>query len=126
MSDYGAWLYPNVLVTRAALITEQPTLVEGVVRATLRGYRYAFEHPEEAVRLTLQQDATLDATFQQESWAATIPFIDVGDIFARHDGGQRVAEHPGGFAVTGSADGPGAVGVAVYESFYLPAMTRRI
>lgn len=79
MSDYGALSYPNVLVTRAALIAEQPALVEGVVRATLRGYHYAFEHPEAAVQLALQQDATLDATFQQESWAATIPFIDVGD-----------------------------------------------
>jgi NitT/TauT family transport system substrate-binding protein len=79
MSDYGAVAYPNVLVTRETLITAQPALVEGLVRATLRGYRYAFEHPDAAAPLALSQDATLDATFQQEAWAATIPFIDVGD-----------------------------------------------
>ncbi|HNT76632.1 MAG TPA: ABC transporter substrate-binding protein [Anaerolineae bacterium] len=79
MSDYGALAYPNVLVTRAALIAEQPALVEAMVRATLRGYRYAVEHPEEAVQLTLAHDATLDTALQQASWAATIPYIDVGD-----------------------------------------------
>lgn len=79
MSDYGALEYPNVLVTREALIAEQPAMVEGFVRATLRGYQYAFEHPEEAVRLALLYNTTLDTPSQQTIWEATIPFIDVGD-----------------------------------------------
>ncbi len=77
--DYGVLIYANVLFVRQGLIEEQPDLVERFVRATLRGYQYAIEHPDEAADLTLKYDETLDSGFQRASMRAEIPLIDTGD-----------------------------------------------
>jgi NitT/TauT family transport system substrate-binding protein len=77
--DYGVLIYANVLFARQGLTEEQPDLVERFVRATLRGYQYAIEHPDEASDLTLKYDETLDSGFQRASMRAEIPLIDTGD-----------------------------------------------
>ena len=86
VSDYGVAVYPNPIFTREVFIRQRPDLVEGFVRATLKGYMYAIEHPEEAAELCLKYtdltgstgDDNLDRTFQQEAMYAQVPFIDTG------------------------------------------------
>lgn len=78
--DYGVLVYPNVLFTRQQLLDEQPNVVERFVRATLKGYQYAIEHPDEAGDLALQYNETLDAEFQRASMRAEIPLIDTGGV----------------------------------------------
>ena len=79
IGDYGVSVYPNTIFTRDALIYQRPDLVEGFVRATLKGYMYAIEHPEEAAELCLKYDDNLDMALQKETMYAQIPFIDTGD-----------------------------------------------
>jgi len=79
VSDYGVAVYPNPIFTREAFIRQRPDLVEGFVRATLKGYMYAVEHPKEAAELCLKYDDNLDRTLQQETMYAQVPFIDTGD-----------------------------------------------
>ncbi len=79
VSDYGVAVYPNVIFIQDVLIRQQPALVEGFVRATLEGYRYAIEHPEEAAELVLKYDDTLDKRLQAEIMIAQVPFIDTGE-----------------------------------------------
>jgi len=47
VADY-ANLVSNGLITNEQTIAEQPELVQGLVRAVLRGLRYTIEHPDEA------------------------------------------------------------------------------
>jgi NitT/TauT family transport system substrate-binding protein len=47
VADY-ANLVSNGLITNEQTIAERPELVQGLVRATLRGLRYTIEHPDEA------------------------------------------------------------------------------
>ena len=47
VADY-ANLVSNGLITNEQTIAERPELVQGLVRAMLRGLRYAIEHPDEA------------------------------------------------------------------------------
>jgi len=53
VSDY-ANLISNGLITNEKSIRERPDLVQGVVRAALRGLAYALEHPDEAFEISLK------------------------------------------------------------------------
>lgn len=49
--DYGVNFYSDVLTTRVALLRKRPRQVEAFVRASLEGWRYALDNPEESVQL---------------------------------------------------------------------------
>jgi NitT/TauT family transport system substrate-binding protein len=53
VADY-ANLVSNGLFTNEKTIREQPQLVQGMVRAALRGLGYTVEHPDEAFEISLQ------------------------------------------------------------------------
>lgn len=48
--DYGVNFYGDSLFTSAALVKNQPDMVEAFVKATLRGWDYALRHPHEIAR----------------------------------------------------------------------------
>lgn len=77
--DYGVLMYANVIATRQQLIDENPDLVERFIRATVKGYQYAIEHPQEMAELALKYDDTLDVNLQSATMQAQIPLIDTGD-----------------------------------------------
>ncbi len=62
VADY-ANLVSNGLITNETSIRERPELVQGMVRASLRGLAYTLEHPDEAFEISLQHvpEATGDA-----------------------------------------------------------------
>lgn len=78
-SDYGIEIYSNTIFTTDQIIRKQPDLVKRFIRATLKGYQYAIEHPEEVGDLTLKYDNTLDPDLQHATMQAQIPLIDTGD-----------------------------------------------
>lgn len=53
VADY-ANLVSNGLITNKRSIQERPELVQGMVRAALRGLAYTLEHPEEAFEISLK------------------------------------------------------------------------
>jgi NitT/TauT family transport system substrate-binding protein len=66
LSDWGLDLYSNGLGATEAFLKENPEAVKKFVRATLRGYQYAFKHPAEAAALqrksakALLEDITIE------------------------------------------------------------------
>ena len=76
---YGIHLYGDTLVVNDRLLQENPDLVERVLRATFRGWRYAIENPVEAVEITLEYDPDLDRAQQVASMRAQIPLIHTGE-----------------------------------------------
>jgi ABC-type nitrate/sulfonate/bicarbonate transport system substrate-binding protein len=52
-ADYGINSYGYVIFAREDFIQQHPDVVEQYLHATLKGWKYAFEHPEEAVDLVL-------------------------------------------------------------------------
>lgn len=77
--DYGVEFYNNLIFTDAKLISSDPELVQRFIRATLKGYQYAVEHPQEVAAFTLKYDESLDVAFQQATIEAQIPLLDTGD-----------------------------------------------
>ena len=77
--DYGVHLYGDTLFTTDQLIEENPDLVLRFLRATLRGWQWAIENPEEAGPLALQYDPKLDAAHQSAMMEASVPLVHTGE-----------------------------------------------
>jgi NitT/TauT family transport system substrate-binding protein len=50
-ADHGLDLYSNGIGAKESFIKENPEVMKAFVRATLRGYQYAFKNPQEAAEL---------------------------------------------------------------------------
>jgi NitT/TauT family transport system substrate-binding protein len=57
-ADYGLAFPGDVLMVGRELAEENPDLCTRMVRASLRGWQYAIEHPEEAADIVLKYDET--------------------------------------------------------------------
>jgi NitT/TauT family transport system substrate-binding protein len=57
-ADYGLGFPGDTLFTSRRLVEENPDLCVRMVRASLRGWQYAIEHPEEAADIVLKYDTT--------------------------------------------------------------------
>jgi NitT/TauT family transport system substrate-binding protein len=77
--DYGIHLYGDVLFTTDRLIEENPDLALRFLRATLRGWQWAIENPQEAGPLALKYDSTLDAAQQAAMMEASVPLVYTGE-----------------------------------------------
>ncbi len=77
-SDYGIPFYANLISTSGNLIKNKPDLVQKFVRATLRGYQYAIEHPEEAAGFTHKYNESGNTDYDTAAIKAMIPLIDTG------------------------------------------------
>ncbi len=53
-ADFGVDTYGGGLLTSEQMIADKPDLVRRFVQASMRGYAWSFENPEEAVRLFLK------------------------------------------------------------------------
>ncbi|GAB4532534.1 MAG: ABC transporter substrate-binding protein [Anaerolineae bacterium] len=57
-ADYGLDFPGDTLFTSHQMVEDNPDLCARMLRATLRGWQYAIEHPEEAVEIVLKYDET--------------------------------------------------------------------
>ena len=79
LDDYDIRPYADTIVTTEKLIGEKPVLVEGFLRASLKGWRHAIENPEDAVSVTLSYDSTLVREQQMRMMQIQIPLVHTGD-----------------------------------------------
>ncbi len=77
--DYGVHFYNDTIFASEDFIDSNPDLVLRFLRATLRGWRWAIENPEEAAKLTLEYNSELDAEIQILQMEASVPLIHTGE-----------------------------------------------
>ncbi len=77
--DYGIRVYADTLFATEQTISESPDLVERFLRAVLRGWRYAIEHPEEAADMALKYDGSLSVRHQRAMLETIIPLVHGGE-----------------------------------------------
>jgi NitT/TauT family transport system substrate-binding protein len=65
-ADHGLDLYSNGIGARESYLKENPDVVKAFVRATLRGYQYAFQHPAEAAEMIQKHAKALNAAITVE------------------------------------------------------------
>jgi NitT/TauT family transport system substrate-binding protein len=72
---YGITLYADALFTTEATIRQKPELVRKVVRAVIRGWQYAFDHPDDAARFTLEFNPKGDYSHELAMMNASLPLL---------------------------------------------------
>lgn len=77
--DYGVDVYINTIFVTDELLQSNPDLIARFVRATMKGYQYAVENPDEGAALAVKYDDSLDLSYQRQVMQAQIPFIDTGN-----------------------------------------------
>jgi NitT/TauT family transport system substrate-binding protein len=79
--DYGVHFYADTLFTTDELITGNPDLVARFVRATLKGWTYAVENPNEVPAMVQKMKPTADTTIELAKMTASIPLVNTGEDF---------------------------------------------
>jgi NitT/TauT family transport system substrate-binding protein len=77
--DYRVHFYGDVLITTDQMIQEHPDLVRRFMRATLKGWTYALENPEEIGTFAQQFAPQLNPATEAEKMIAGIPLINTGE-----------------------------------------------
>lgn len=79
-ADHGLALYSNGIGATEAYLKEHPDVVRGFVRATLRGYEYAFAHPEEAAEIIKKHYPALDSNITVEELSIVRSLAVTSDV----------------------------------------------
>lgn len=56
MSDYGVHLYGSAVMVSPDFAKAHPDAVKGFVKATIRGFIFAYQHPEEAIKSVMNHN----------------------------------------------------------------------
>lgn len=101
--EYGVGSYEGIIVTTKKLISERPDMAKGFLEASVKGWQYAIEHPEETAGVVEKWQPEHDRAFHQTAFAALIPLVDTGiapiasvdpDRWLESMGGIATAEDP--------------------------------
>lgn len=77
-ADYGINLYADTLFTTQKVIEKDPRMVKAFTQATMKGWQYAINHPDEAASFGLKYDNQLKIAHEKAMMKASLPFLHVG------------------------------------------------
>jgi NitT/TauT family transport system substrate-binding protein len=81
-SDFGIDTMGDGVAAHIDTIRSKPDVVRGFVKATLRAYRYALEHPEEAIESLAKRSPSIKRDVEIEKLKATAPLLESADTKA--------------------------------------------
>lgn len=76
--DYGVHFYSDSIVTTDALISSNPDLVQKFVNASLRGWTYAIENPEEIPAIIQMYSPDSDSDLDLQKMTSSIRLVNTG------------------------------------------------
>jgi NitT/TauT family transport system substrate-binding protein len=79
--DYGVHFYSYSLFTTDDLIANNPDLVGRFLRATLKGWTYAIEHPLEVGQVVAKYKPEADIELDNKRFAVMIPLVNTGEDY---------------------------------------------
>jgi ABC-type nitrate/sulfonate/bicarbonate transport system substrate-binding protein len=78
--NYGVQIYDDVIYARQGVIESRPDLLEGFLRATLRGWEEAVRNPDHAVEHTMRYSRNGDQGHERRLLRRTIPYVHTGEV----------------------------------------------
>ncbi|MBS7707402.1 ABC transporter substrate-binding protein [Chelatococcus asaccharovorans] len=78
-SEFGIDTMGDGIAAHKDTIASSPKVVAGFVKASIRAYRYAIEHPEEAVAALIKRAPSLKAEVEVAKLKATAPLLETPD-----------------------------------------------
>ncbi|WP_151737635.1 ABC transporter substrate-binding protein ['Paenibacillus yunnanensis' Narsing Rao et al. 2020] len=74
--DYGINFYADTLFTTESVIEKDPEMVRNFVQASMKGWDYALDHPEEAAEFGLKYGEKLDLEHEVNMMKASVPLLE--------------------------------------------------
>jgi ABC-type nitrate/sulfonate/bicarbonate transport system substrate-binding protein len=90
-TEAGVNLYGNAVLASRKLITEQPALVAGFLRASNRALKETLANPTAAIAAIKQREPILDAQVELERWRLTAQYVAAPDVAMHGLGDVRKA-----------------------------------
>ncbi|MFO6421725.1 ABC transporter substrate-binding protein [Hylemonella sp. W303a] len=90
-TEAGVNLYGNAVLASRKLITEQPTLVAGFLRASNRALKETLANPAAAIAAIKQREPILDESVELERWRLTAQYVAATDVVSHGLGDVRKA-----------------------------------
>lgn len=81
-SDFGIDTMGDGVAAHLDTVRSKPDVVRGFVHATIRSYRYALEHPDEAIASLAKRSPSIKPDIEIEKLKATAPLLDSPDTKA--------------------------------------------
>ena len=78
-SDYGVYFYGDTLFTTEKVIQEDPDLVERFIRASIKGWEFAYNNPEKTVDYVLMYSDQLNKEQELRGMEASLELIQPDD-----------------------------------------------
>jgi ABC-type nitrate/sulfonate/bicarbonate transport system substrate-binding protein len=88
LADYGIDVYSTNIIVNESFLKENPDRVRRFMRATLRGWRYAVAHPDEAVAAYMAKRPESNEAFNRENFKHLIPLLNSPDTEQQGLGAQ--------------------------------------
>ncbi len=89
VNDWGIKIYSSVIAANPEFIREDPTTAKGIVKASLKGWEYAKQNPEEAIKIILQAYPVLQEDFVKLSMESTLSLLDTSVTPFGYQGEER-------------------------------------
>lgn len=77
--DYGIHFFADTIFTTDELIQNDPDLVLRFLRATLKGWTYAVENPQEVGAMVLKYNPKADGSLENQKMVTSLPLINTGE-----------------------------------------------
>ena len=92
LSDYGIDVYSTNIIANESFLKENPDLVKRFLRASLRGWQHAVDHPEDAVAAYMAARPESDEAFNRANFKYLIPLLHSADTQQQGLGAQTEAK----------------------------------
>jgi NitT/TauT family transport system substrate-binding protein len=77
--DYGIHFYSDTIFTRDDIIADDPELVQRFLRATLKGWTFAVENPDQIPAMVVEYNPDADLQHESDQMYASLPLISTGE-----------------------------------------------
>ena len=92
LSDYGIDVYSTNIIANESFLKENPDLIKRFLRASLRGWQHAVDHPEDAVAAYMAARPESDEAFNRANFKYLIPLLQSADTQQQGLGAQTKAK----------------------------------
>jgi NitT/TauT family transport system substrate-binding protein len=82
-ADFGLETYGNAIIANPVTLREQPDMVRRFVAASLKGFAYAFEHPDEAIAALRKTNPEVDAGSAMDE-LVTLKTMDTNPVLRKN------------------------------------------
>lgn len=89
--DYGIHLYGHTIITHENMVKNHPDLVRKFVKATVRAWEYAINHPEEAIDVLIKYYPEIDKASELDKFRGELQLSE-NEVTEEHGFGYQTKE----------------------------------